>query len=145
MTRSKRGRLAAGVRVVARPGSPRTRGLKDAKACRSASNIRPASAWWSALKSLSGKHLLLDHHADGGQLLPRWLVGEMLVDGRLDVAILFDQPSRKGLLSCPLAAEELYFVTRPDHGAKAVTIERASVADVASSRSCCRDGRTRRA
>jgi LysR family nitrogen assimilation transcriptional regulator len=63
--------------------------------------------------------------------LPRCLVGEMLVDGRLDVAILFDQPSRKGVLSYPLAAEELYLVTGPANSGAAIA-ERVTLSEIAA-------------
>ena len=42
--------------------------------------------------------------------LPRRLLGEMLANGRLDIALLFDQGFTKGLTVRPLAIEEVFFV-----------------------------------
>jgi len=44
--------------------------------------------------------------------LPRRLLGEMLFNGRLDIAVLFDQPPVKTLMVEPLATEEIFFVSQ---------------------------------
>jgi DNA-binding transcriptional LysR family regulator len=44
--------------------------------------------------------------------LPRRLLGEMLFNGRLDIAVLFDQAPVKTLTVLPVATEEIFFVTR---------------------------------
>jgi LysR family nitrogen assimilation transcriptional regulator len=44
--------------------------------------------------------------------LPRRLLGEMLFNGRLDIAVLFDQAPVKALTVLPVATEEIFFVTR---------------------------------
>lgn len=43
--------------------------------------------------------------------LPHRLLGEMLANGRLDIALLFDQGLTKGLTVRPLAIEEIFFVS----------------------------------
>lgn len=45
--------------------------------------------------------------------LPNRLVRELLVNGRLDIALLFDQPTVKGITAERLAAEEQYFIVAP--------------------------------
>jgi DNA-binding transcriptional LysR family regulator len=49
--------------------------------------------------------------------LPRRLLGEMLFNGRLDIAILFDQSPVKTLTVEPIATEEIFFVSQ-QRGAK---------------------------
>ena len=51
--------------------------------------------------------------------LPRRLLGEMLFNGRLDIALLFDQPPVKMLTTEPVATEEIFFVSRQSGAKKA--------------------------
>jgi DNA-binding transcriptional LysR family regulator len=51
--------------------------------------------------------------------LPRRLLGEMLFNGRLDIALLFDQPSVKTLTVEPVATEEIFFVSQQRGARKA--------------------------
>jgi LysR family transcriptional regulator, nitrogen assimilation regulatory protein len=44
--------------------------------------------------------------------LPRRLLGEMLFNGRLDIAVLFDQPPIKTLIVERVATEEIFFVSQ---------------------------------
>lgn len=52
--------------------------------------------------------------------LPRRLLGEMLFNGRLDIAVLFDQPPVKSLTVEPVATEAIFFVSQ-QHGARKAT------------------------
>lgn len=51
--------------------------------------------------------------------LPNRFLVDMLINGRLDMAILFGQRSRKGILSVPLAVEEMFFLTPKQRGHRA--------------------------
>jgi LysR family nitrogen assimilation transcriptional regulator len=50
--------------------------------------------------------------------LPNRLLRELLINGRIDIALLFDQSTVKGIKARPFAVEELFFITAPSasHG-----------------------------
>jgi LysR family transcriptional regulator, nitrogen assimilation regulatory protein len=53
--------------------------------------------------------------------LPRRLLGEMLTNGRLDIALLFDQPPVRSLTVQALAIEEIFFVSQKSGDAESAS------------------------